>query len=56
MPEGPEVEVVRRELQQLINKRISRMQLTPLSQKYPKYQGLQAKHAQFNETKLLAIL
>jgi formamidopyrimidine-DNA glycosylase len=55
MPEGPEVEVVRRELLQLIDKRIEKIQLTPLSQKYPKYKGLQTKYNQFNKKSILEI-
>ncbi|MFX0174251.1 MAG: DNA-formamidopyrimidine glycosylase family protein, partial [Candidatus Hodarchaeota archaeon] len=39
MPEGPEVETIRRELSQLISKTVKKIQLTPLSQKYQKYQG-----------------
>ena len=41
MPEGPEVECVKRDLQQIIGKKVTRIELTPLSQKYPKYQDKQ---------------
>ncbi len=37
MPEGPEVESVRRELLSVVSIRVKHIQLTPLSQKYPKY-------------------
>jgi formamidopyrimidine-DNA glycosylase len=39
MPEGPEVESVRRELLQFKDQIIRKITLTELSQKYPKYQG-----------------
>ncbi|MFX0014421.1 MAG: bifunctional DNA-formamidopyrimidine glycosylase/DNA-(apurinic or apyrimidinic site) lyase [Promethearchaeota archaeon] len=47
MPEGPEVESVRRELCQLISKKVKRIQLTPLSQKYAKYNNKQPFFEQF---------
>ena len=52
MPEGPEVETVKRELNQLINQTIKKISLTPLSQKYPKYQGKQNEFNQFSGQKL----
>ncbi|MFX0125008.1 MAG: bifunctional DNA-formamidopyrimidine glycosylase/DNA-(apurinic or apyrimidinic site) lyase [Candidatus Hodarchaeota archaeon] len=48
MPEGPEVENVRLELLQLISKKIKSIQLTPLSQNYPKYKGKQQLFDQFS--------
>ena len=56
MPEGPEVENVRLELQQLISRKIDRIQLTPLSQKYPKYNGMQPHFNQFSQTTILDII
>ncbi|MFX1505677.1 MAG: Fpg/Nei family DNA glycosylase [Promethearchaeota archaeon] len=56
MPEGPEVENVRLELLQLISKKIDRIQLTPLSQKYPKYNGMQPYFDQFSQTTILDIV
>ncbi len=47
MPEGPEVECVKRELQQLIGKKILKIELTPLSQKYPKYKDKQGEFKDF---------
>jgi formamidopyrimidine-DNA glycosylase len=55
MPEGPEVEAVRQELLQLINKSV-KITLTPLSQKFPKYQDKQEEFSQFNNQKLQNIL
>ncbi len=55
MPEGPEVETVRRELSQLINQTVKKITLTPLSQKYPKYQGKQNEFTQFFDHKLQKI-
>ena len=55
MPEGPEVEAVRRELSQLINQTVKKITLTPLSQKYPKYQGKQNEFNQFFDHKLQKI-
>jgi formamidopyrimidine-DNA glycosylase len=55
MPEGPEVEAVRRELNPLINQTIKKITLTPLSQKYPKYQGKQGEFDQFSSQKLQKI-
>jgi len=48
MPEGPEVETVRRELLPLINQKIKKISLTPLSQKYSKYQGEETRFNQFS--------
>ncbi len=42
MPEGPEVECTRQYLQSLIGKTVKKIQLTELSQKYPKYQNRQS--------------
>ena len=39
MPEGPEVESIRRELLQFKDQIIKKITLTELSQKYSKYQG-----------------
>lgn len=50
MPEGPEVESVRQELLPLIKNRVEQIQLTPLSQKYPKYQNKQSTLDPFNNT------
>lgn len=50
MPEGPEVESVRQELLPLIKNRVKQIQLTPLSQKYPKYQNKQPTFDPFRET------
>ena len=48
MPEGPEVECVRRSLKSIIGKTIQRIHLTELSQKYQKYQNKQTQFDQFN--------
>jgi formamidopyrimidine-DNA glycosylase len=56
MPEGPEVETIRRELSQLISKTVKKIQLTPLSQKYLKYQGKQKEYEQFNQKKIFEIV
>ncbi|MHA2203967.1 MAG: bifunctional DNA-formamidopyrimidine glycosylase/DNA-(apurinic or apyrimidinic site) lyase [Candidatus Hodarchaeales archaeon] len=56
MPEGPEVENVRLELLQLISKKIETIQLTPLSQKYPKYDGKQPLFDQFSKKTILDIV
>ncbi|MFX1517981.1 MAG: bifunctional DNA-formamidopyrimidine glycosylase/DNA-(apurinic or apyrimidinic site) lyase [Promethearchaeota archaeon] len=48
MPEGPEVETVRLELQPLVSREINRIQLTSLAQKYPKYNGKQPSFYQFS--------
>ncbi|UCE13835.1 MAG: bifunctional DNA-formamidopyrimidine glycosylase/DNA-(apurinic or apyrimidinic site) lyase [Candidatus Heimdallarchaeota archaeon] len=56
MPEGPEVENVRQELLQLVSKQVEQIRLTPLSQKYPKYQDKQALFTQFNEKVLTEIV
>ena len=50
MPEGPEVESVRQELLPLIKNRVKQIQLTPLSQKYPKYQNKQPSFDPFRNT------
>ncbi|MHA1513842.1 MAG: bifunctional DNA-formamidopyrimidine glycosylase/DNA-(apurinic or apyrimidinic site) lyase [Candidatus Hodarchaeales archaeon] len=55
MPEGPEVEAVRQELLQLINKSV-KITLTPLSQKYPKYQNKQEEFSKFDNQKILKII
>ena len=55
MPEGPEVESVRQELLPLIKNRVKQIQLTPLSQKYPKYQNKQPTFEPFRETILKEI-
>ncbi len=51
MPEGPEVEAVRQELLQLLNKSV-KITLTSLSQKYPKYQNKQEEFTQFDDQKI----
>jgi formamidopyrimidine-DNA glycosylase len=56
MPEGPEVENVRLELQQLISKKIDRIHLTELSQKYSKYDGKQPLFDQFSQKTILDII
>ncbi|MFW9906006.1 MAG: bifunctional DNA-formamidopyrimidine glycosylase/DNA-(apurinic or apyrimidinic site) lyase [Candidatus Thorarchaeota archaeon] len=56
MPEGPEVENVRLELRQLISKKIERIQLTSLSQKYTKYHGKQPLFDQFSKKTILDIV
>jgi formamidopyrimidine-DNA glycosylase len=56
MPEGPEVENVRLELLQLISKKIDSIQLTQLSQKYPKYEGKQPLFNQFSMKTILDIV
>ncbi|MHA2248326.1 MAG: bifunctional DNA-formamidopyrimidine glycosylase/DNA-(apurinic or apyrimidinic site) lyase [Candidatus Hodarchaeales archaeon] len=56
MPEGPEVESVRLELLQLISKKVEKIQLTPLSQKYPKYDGKQPLFDQFSGSILQDII
>lgn len=56
MPEGPEVENVRLELLQLISKKVDTIQLTPLSQKYPKYKGQQPLFDQFSGKTILDIV
>ncbi|UCG02855.1 MAG: bifunctional DNA-formamidopyrimidine glycosylase/DNA-(apurinic or apyrimidinic site) lyase [Candidatus Heimdallarchaeota archaeon] len=55
MPEGPEVETVRLELLQLISKKVDSIQLTPLSQKYPKYEGKQPFFNQFSRKTIHSI-
>ena len=55
MPEGPEVEAVRQELLQLLNKSV-KIILTPLSQKYPKYQNKQEEFTQFDNQKIRNII
>ena len=56
MPEGPEVENVRLELQPLISRKINHIQLTELSQKYPKYNGKQALFNQFSQKIIFDII
>ncbi len=48
MPEGPEVECVRRSLKTIVGRKIQRIHLTELSQKYQKYQNKQIQFDQFN--------
>jgi formamidopyrimidine-DNA glycosylase len=48
MPEGPEVECVRRSLKSIIGKKLLRINLTELSQKYQKYQNKQTQFDQFS--------
>lgn len=48
MPEGPEVECVRRALKSIVEKKIQRIHLTELSQKYQKYQNKQTQFDQFS--------
>jgi formamidopyrimidine-DNA glycosylase len=55
MPEGPEVEAVRQELLQLLDKSV-KIKLTPLSQKYPKYQNKQEEFSQFDSQKIRKII
>ena len=55
MPEGPEVEAVRQELLQLLNKSV-KIILTPLSQKYPKYQDKQEEFTQFDNQRIRNII
>ncbi|MFX0064405.1 MAG: bifunctional DNA-formamidopyrimidine glycosylase/DNA-(apurinic or apyrimidinic site) lyase [Candidatus Hermodarchaeota archaeon] len=55
MPEGPEVELVRRGLMTLCGRRVNRISLTPLSQKYPKYAGKQAEFDSFTGQILMNI-
>lgn len=55
MPEGPEVENVRLELLQLTSKQVKEIKLTPLAQKYPKYQNKQSFFDQFKGEKIQAI-
>ncbi|MCK4847833.1 MAG: Fpg/Nei family DNA glycosylase [Candidatus Heimdallarchaeota archaeon] len=55
MPEGPEVESVRQELLQLLNKSV-KITLTSLSQKYPKYQNKQEELSQFDNQKIQEII
>ena len=56
MPEGPEVESVRRELLLLISSRVKKIKLTPLSQKYPKYHNQQHVFDSFNKVIITEIL
>lgn len=56
MPEGPEVEVVRRDLlKELQNKIVNHISLTELSQKYSKYNGKQKNFNVFDNQKLVNI-
>ena len=55
MPEGPEVECTRRYLQPLIGKTVKKIQLTPLSQKYPKYKNKQSVFNWFNGKQLIEV-
>lgn len=55
LPEGPEVESVRKLLLPFINKQIKAIKLTELSQKYPKYQGKQKLFEEFNNAVLTNI-
>lgn len=56
MPEGPEVETIRRELAQLISRTLKQIRLTQLSQKYLKYQGLQPEFDQFKQKRISDII
>ncbi|MFX0094518.1 MAG: bifunctional DNA-formamidopyrimidine glycosylase/DNA-(apurinic or apyrimidinic site) lyase [Candidatus Hodarchaeota archaeon] len=55
MPEGPEVELVRRGLMILVKKKVSHIKLTDLSQKYSKYAGKQVEFDSFDNQLLLDI-
>lgn len=55
MPEGPEVECTRRYLHPLIGKTVKKIQLTELSQKYPKYAGKQQDFYWFDGQQLINI-
>lgn len=55
MPEGPEVECTRRSLQTLIGRTVKKIQLTPLSQKYPKYKNKQTDFDVFGRQRLIDI-
>ena len=55
MPEGPEVECTRRSLQTLIGRTVKKIQLTPLSQKYPKYKNRQTDFDVFSGQQLIDI-
>ncbi len=55
MPEGPEVESVRRELLILQGQPISQIKFTPLSQKYPKYQDKEHDFLPFSGQKVVDI-
>ncbi|MFW9993675.1 MAG: bifunctional DNA-formamidopyrimidine glycosylase/DNA-(apurinic or apyrimidinic site) lyase [Candidatus Odinarchaeota archaeon] len=55
MPEGPEVECVRKNLLSIVGKRIQAIRLSELSQKYPKYQDKQTLFDTFSHSRLTAI-
>jgi formamidopyrimidine-DNA glycosylase len=55
MPEGPEVECTRQYLQPLIGKTVRIIQLTELSQKYPKYMNKQPDFDWFKGQRLIDI-
>ncbi len=55
MPEGPEVEVIRRNLKTLEGKIIKSIELTSESQKYKKYQGKKGQFSIFNNSTLVKI-
>ena len=52
MPEGPEVECTKRSLQPIIREFVKKIQLTKLSQKYPKYQKKQVDFNIFSGKRL----
>ncbi|MFX0086888.1 MAG: bifunctional DNA-formamidopyrimidine glycosylase/DNA-(apurinic or apyrimidinic site) lyase [Candidatus Hodarchaeota archaeon] len=56
MPEGPEVESVRQEILAIIPNKVESIQLTLLSQRYPKYQNQQSSFNSFKTTLLIDIL
>jgi len=55
MPEGPEVECTKRYLQPINGKKVKTIQLTELSQKYPKYKNKQQDFEWFNGQRLIDI-
>ncbi|MHA1302422.1 MAG: bifunctional DNA-formamidopyrimidine glycosylase/DNA-(apurinic or apyrimidinic site) lyase [Candidatus Heimdallarchaeaceae archaeon] len=55
MPEGPEVEYVRRSLEPLLGSKVVKIELTALSQKYTKYRNKQSEFNHFNGQELVAI-
>ena len=52
MPEGPEVESVKRELQELVNQEVSKAYLTPLALKYNRYIKQQGNINQLEKQKI----
>lgn len=55
LPEGPEVESVRKQLLPFVKKEIQTIKLTDLSQKYPKYLGKQTEFKIFDNSILINI-